>query len=245
MKKKHNYRLLVSSVAIVFLTAVLFIKFSLIMQSTYEATDEAREYILNPADGVTVEETEKTIVFTPENPDTAFIFYPGALVEPEAYAPLMEQLAENGIQTIVIKMPHYLALLDANGARGIQEQYPKISNWYIGGHSLGGAMASMYGAIHNAEYKGLVFLAAYATSDISNTDLNVMLVRGDQDHVLNMERYEESLVYLPKNYEEVVIDGGCHAFFGDYGPQDGDGTPTITVQEQTEETLEKLVDFME
>ena len=228
------------SIAKLIIILVLVVKTTLLFQTTYEATD-----IEHPADGITIKDKTKIIEFTPDNAKTGFIFYPGALVEPDAYAPLMEQLAEHGIKCIIVRMPHYLALLDANGARGIREKYPEIEHWYIGGHSLGGAMASMYGARHSDEYEGIVFLAAYATDDLTDMDIKTLLIRGDHDEVLNMQKYGECLENLPKGYEEYVIEGGCHAYFGDYGPQKGDGEPAITVEEQTRQTVEKIVDFME
>ena len=41
-----------------------------------------------------------------------------------------------------------------------------------------------------------------------------------------------SEVNLPAGFTEVILDGGCHAYFGMYGPQDGDGTPTISNEDQ-------------
>ncbi len=32
---------------------------------------------------------------------------------------------------------------------------------------------------------------------------------------------------LPAGSQLVTIDGSVHAFFGRYGPQQGDGTPTV------------------
>ena len=42
---------------------------------------------------------------------------------------------------------------------------------------------------------------------------------------------------LPAGFQELVISGGCHAWFGDYGVQDGDGEPTITRAEQIRQTV--------
>ncbi len=47
-----------------------------------------------------------------------------------------------------------------------------------------------------------------------------------------MEKYNLNMSNLPKDFTEIVINGGCHAYFGMYGAQDGDGTPTITNEEQ-------------
>ena len=40
--------------------------------------------------------------------------------------------------------------------------------------------------------------------------------------------------------EEMMIDGGCHAYFGMYGAQDGDGMPSIANEEQIYLTAEKI-----
>ena len=50
---------------------------------------------------------------------------------------------------------------------------------------------------------------------------------------------------LPVDFEEVVIDGGCHAYFGMYGVQKGDGTPGIGNEEQIEMTAEAVLEMVE
>jgi hypothetical protein len=245
MRKFFSWAKIRKIIIVILLWIVLLVKITLVFQTAYKATDRAKKYITNPAEGITVTDKTRYLEFTPENPKAGFIFYPGGLVEPDAYAPLMERLAEQGVKCIIVRMPHYMAFLDANGARGIKAKYPEIKKWYLGGHSLGGAMVSLYAARHSDEYEGVVFLASYTTDDMSSDDIDAILIRGDQDGVMNMEKYNECIKNLPEGYEEVVIPGGCHAYFGDYGPQRGDGQPTITVEEQTEITVEKLVDFME
>jgi hypothetical protein len=42
-----------------------------------------------------------------------------------------------------------------------------------------------------------------------------------------------------------VIDGASHASFGDYGPQAGDGTPTISDAEMDAALSALLVSFAE
>ena len=58
--------------------------------------------------------------------------------------------------------------------------------------------------------------------------------------MLNAEKYESNQKHLPANAIEVVIEGGCHAGFGTYGPQDGDGTPSISSKEQIDRTAEEI-----
>ncbi|MBR4039225.1 MAG: alpha/beta hydrolase [Clostridia bacterium] len=191
------------------------------------------------------EEPDGTIVFEAEGANKGFIFYPGGKVEYTAYIPLMQACAEEGILCALVEMPFNLAVLDVNAADGIQKEYPEIEEWYIGGHSLGGSMAAAYLADHAEDYEGLILLGAYSTADLSATDLAVLSVFGGEDKVMNREKYEMNRANLPSGFMETVIDGGCHAYFGMYGQQDGDGMPAITNEEQIRLTVESIVKVME
>ena len=138
-------------------------------------------------------------------------------------------------------MPFNLAVFDINAADGIQEQYSQIKNWYIGGHSLGGSMAASYLKKNADKYKGLILLGSYSTTNLSNTNLEVLSIYGSEDHVLNYKKYNSNKSNLPQDFTEIVIDGGCHAYFGMYGMQKGDGTPTISNQEQIHLTAMEIV----
>ena len=161
----------------------------------------------------------------------------------EAYAPLMEACARQGFFCVLLHMLGNLAVLDMDAAEGVPEQYPEIGAWYIGGHSLGGSMAASYLSSHTDEFEGLVLLAAYSTSDLSGSGLQVLSVYGSEDQVLNMDSYEKYRENLPADFTEVVIPGGCHAYFGCYGAQKGDGTPEITNEEQIRRTAEAIGDL--
>ena len=50
---------------------------------------------------------------------------------------------------------------------------------------------------------------------------------------------------FPTVFEEHIIEGGCHAGFGSYGSQDGNGVPTITGEEQIAETARLLTAFFD
>ena len=105
---------------------------------------------------------DDTIIFEPDGAKKGFIFYPGGKVEYTAYIPLMQACAEQGIMCVLLEMPFNLAVFDVNAADGIQEKYPEIEEWYIGGHSLGGSMAASYLADNAEEYEGLILLGSYA-----------------------------------------------------------------------------------
>ena len=156
----------------------------------------------------------------------------------------MEACAQRGILCVLVHMPGNLAVFDINAADGIREQYPDITNWYLAGHSLGGSMAASYLGSHAEEYDGLILLASYSTEDLNKSGLDVLSVYGSEDGVLKMDSYEKYRKNLPEDFTEIIIPGGCHAYFGCYGPQDGDGTPEISNEEQirlTADAIEEMV----
>jgi len=241
--KNHKRRWIILG-AILAAIVLVCAAFAVYVGSYYHA-DQTALQAMALSDGISVEKTDgDAIVFAPPEPKAGLIFYPGGKVEYTAYAPLMRACAERSILCVLLKMPCNLAVLDMNAADGIAEQFPEISSWYIGGHSLGGAMAASYAAGRSDELDGLILLAAYSTKDLSESDLAVLSVYGTEDQVLSREKYEECRGNLPTGAVEIVIDGGCHVGFGNYGPQDGDGTPTISGEEQIAQTAERIADFV-
>lgn len=188
--------------------------------------------------------SENMYAFIPENPEEAFVFYPGGKVEATAYAPLMRACAQNNILCVLVEMPFNLAVLDKDAAQGIQDMFPEAEEWYIGGHSLGGAMAASYAADSMEDYSGLILLASYSPADISSSGLEVLSIYGSEDGVLNMGKYEESIANLPDDYTEFIIDGGNHAGFAMYGEQKGDGESTLSVEEQISISATAISNFV-
>ena len=210
----------------------------------YHADETALEAMAYQTGSVQAEQDGDVLWFVPENPVAGLIFYPGGKVEYTAYAPLLRACAENGILCALVRMPGNLAVLDANAADGLQQEHPEVTTWYIAGHSLGGAMASNYAAAHSEDFDGLILLAAYSTKNLAQTTLRVLSVYGSEDGVMNQGSYEKNWSNLPADTTEVVLDGGCHAQFGSYGAQDGDGVPTISGEEQIRQTTEAIVAFV-
>ena len=115
--------------------------------ASYPAGEKALA-ALQSSSGVTVTAEDNMTVFMPEEVAQGLIFYPGGFVEHTAYAPLLRSLAEEGWLCVLTEMPFDLAVLNMNAADGIRERFPEVERWYIGGHSLGGAMAASYAADH-------------------------------------------------------------------------------------------------
>ena len=184
------------------------------------------------SDAVTVEKTGYGWFFDGPSEESALIFYPGAKVEETAYAPLLHRLAEDGMDVCLVKMPFHLAIFHPNAADRVMEQY-EYAHWYIGGHSLGGAMAANYAAAHSLD--GVILLASYPTKAV---DEPMLILYGANDGVLNQNRVEAADSF--GTVKEIVIEGGNHAYFSDYGPQRGDGAAAIAPEEQQQTAADAI-----
>lgn len=242
--QKGNKKRLAIVISIVSFLLAVFVAGAIYLSDYYHADTEAIESFTSE---YTIEkkQTKDGIVYAPDEATKGLVFYPGGKVEYMAYIPLMEVLASEGIVCVLVEMPFNLAVLDMNAADGIQEQYPQVEQWYIGGHSLGGAMAATYLADHVNSYEGLILLGAYSTEDLSKEKVRVLSIYGSEDKVMNHKKYRDSKDNLPEDFCEIIIEGGCHAYFGMYGKQAGDGTPQITNGEQIYQTADNIIEFME
>ena len=187
-----------------------------------------------------------------EDAEQALIFYPGGLVSPVAYLPLLAEITDTaGISTILIPMPLNLAVLAPNRAVRFLSDPPEVvegvDNWYIGGHSLGGAMAAGLVGEYPGRFAGLVLFASYPakSNNLSGLEMPVISISAEFDTVASSDEIAASKQRLPEHTRFKVISGGNHAGFGDYGPQSGDGKSTISKQQQWERTAELLAQWLQ
>ncbi len=194
----------------------------------FPASAQARDALHNGA-GVTITTTNDDIVFMPkQHPIEGIIFYPGARVDPDAYARYMHTFAEHGYAAFIVKMPLNIALLGENLASNVIAANPSIKLWVIGGHSLGGVSACSF-ALHNSIIKGILLYASYPAVDLSKqTRLHITSISGTNDGLATPAKIDAAKPLLPPTTVYVTVQGGVHAFFGDYGVQDGDGQPTTS-----------------
>ena len=110
------------------------------------------------------------------------------------------------------------------------------------------------------EIRGLAMLGASPMAwgrgtDLSNRrDLEVLNVMASEDEICSPKpgavlKYggglvEEQFKMLPKSTRRVVIKGGNHAGFGDYGIQAYDGERTISLEDQQSQVAKHLVSFL-
>ena len=134
-KKKIIIRILIILAAVLLTLAGTFLIYVL---QYYKADATAEDIYSTYSESIEV--GKDYTVFYPEpdkNKNKGLIFYPGGKVEETAYAPILNRLSGEGITCVLIKMPFHLAVFDVNAADGIMEQFPEITSWYMGGHSLG------------------------------------------------------------------------------------------------------------
>ncbi len=160
-------------------------------------------------------------------PTTGLVFTPGARVDPRAYATLLRPLAAAGYLVIVLKEPFNFALPGTDHAATAMEIHPKVRYWAVGGHSLGGVAAASFADRH-PEVIGLLLWASYPAGRLDRQSLKVTSISGTADRLATPAEIAESRTDLPKSTQFVVVKGGVHSYFGDYGDQPGDGVPTIS-----------------
>lgn len=199
---------------------------------------------------VTVSEYPTQIVMAPTGAGTGtgVFFQPGARVDARAYAGILRPLAEAGHTVVIAKQPLGIAFLAIGAFGPVADAHPEVSRWIVGGHSLGGTVASMQAESQGDRpppITGLVLYASYPASDMSDSlRIDVLSISGSQDGLSTPDKIAASAADLPDSTIFVVVEGGVHAYFGDYGPQPGDGAPTISQDQAREEISAVTLEFV-
>ena len=242
-KRTWKFKLYIGLAILLLMSAVGFFLFA---SSYYTAQAYAKENIHSDSD-VTVE-NDKELVFEPTSnkKNIGFIFYQGAKVEAEAYAPLAKEIAKQGYTVIIPHLPLKMAIFSPDRADKVIRNHPEIDTWIIGGHSLGGVTASDYASRHE-KISALVLLASYPGShtDLSETSVDILSISASRDEVADAKSIQAAKSSMPENAKFIEIEGGNHAGFGDYGKQKGDGKATISNEEQMMQTSAAIVELIE
>ena len=194
----------------------------------------------------TTTEDATTITLAPEGKARAgLVFYPGARVDARAYQDILGPLANAGYLVVILKVPLGIPLLDISQARGTMDEHPEITSWAVGGHSLGGVSASSF-AKSNRDVSGLLLFASYPAESMADAvDLAVLSISGSNDGLTTPDKISASKALLPPATGFATVEGGVHAFFGDYGEQPGDGEPGISRQEAQQQIAAESSRFMD
>jgi hypothetical protein len=218
----NGERLFVWAFVVVFLAVVAFL---LYFGMPFHGSEASVQSVYDD-DRITVERTDGGgYVMRPADANTqrGLVFYPGARVHPDAYLASLAPLVRDANTTVVVpKMALNLAVLDQGAAGHVIDRHEEIQRWYVGGHSLGGAMACRYARDNSERVSGLVLFGAYCDKSIAQTNLRVLSVRGDADTVLDEGAYERNRENLPSTTTHSVLAGVNHTQFGSYTGQRGD-----------------------
>lgn len=211
---------------------LLIAAFGIYVNDFYQADSIANGYLENDSTLL----IEDNLIILPGESDRALIFYPGAKVEASAYLPILEKIrTETKMSIYLVKMPFNLAIFNMNAADSIIESNDFINPWIIGGHSLGGAMASQYASNNTETIDALILMGAYIYGDYP-VEKTLTIYGSLNTSVGDKLDYDTNVV---------VIEGGNHAQFGNYGEQTGDVSATISRDNQQALTVEAISYFFE
>ena len=242
-KKNRGRKIAIVIIGMILVIAVIGVAALAVYTSDYYRSEVDMEDYAS-ASNYTIEEFSEGIFVDGSGTEDAVIFYPGAKVEYTAYLPLCIRLAEQGVDCFLVEMPFHLAILGMNKADKIMDDY-SYENWYLAGHSLGGAMAANYVSDNVDDFAGLIMLAAYPTKPLVSDDLKVISIYGNKDGVLDKEKLDAGVQFVPEHYTEIGLGGANHAGFGNYGPQEGDGEATMEREKQQEMTVNYIMKMIQ
>lgn len=192
---------------------------------------------------ITISDQPEGIVMAPSSNPThdGLVFYPGAKVDPWAYASKLSGLVDNGITVVIVKPWLNLALFDLRPVKRFTALAPDVEHWAVGGHSLGGVKACLVAA----DLGKLVLFGSYCSTDISTSGMPVLSLAGSEDGLSTPQKIASNRHLLPQDADLIEISGASHSSFGDYGHQPGDGTPTISDQDMIAQITDAAVPFLE
>ncbi|MCD7807247.1 MAG: alpha/beta hydrolase [Lachnospiraceae bacterium] len=176
--------------------------------------------------------------------NVGFIIFSGAKTDEKAYAYMAKLLHDKGYNVIIPKQRFYLSLFGTKHGKEMMTSHPEIKKWILIGHSLGGMPVSRIAAMRPENLAGLVFLATYASVDLSDLDIGTIRITADHDGIMNNDFMMKYDCNLPHGASNIVLQGANHQGFAAYHSTSGrDGKATISWQEQNEQTVQLILDY--
>lgn len=128
MRRKYTLKKILKTI---WITAGVLFTFWMFYSYESHGVDES---LFQSNNLVKVENTDDYFLFTPEKEfKNVVVFYPGAMVETEAYVPLCRKIADNGIQVYLIKMPWRLATKGYNRPKELHLFDDAAKNYILAG----------------------------------------------------------------------------------------------------------------
>jgi predicted alpha/beta-hydrolase family hydrolase len=238
-------------VAVAIAATMVFVIWSAV---AFRASGEAHA-ALQTDTAVRVETFDGGRRFVPVSPATArpaLLFFPGAMVDPAAYAPLAHAIALEGYAVTLLHLPRRGALGGADNpdllarARAIMNDARGAARWIVAGHSRGAVVASQLASERPPHFSGLVLIGTTHPRDVDLSGLRepVTKIVGTRDGIARADGVEANRHLLPSTTRWVRIEGGNHSQFGWYGFQPGDRRATISSEQQRTITVNAVLEAL-
>jgi pimeloyl-ACP methyl ester carboxylesterase len=208
---------------------IIFVGWSLI---AYRASAEARAAANTDVAVAIVRENgiwRFTPTYSPSEPAVGLLFFPGALVDPVAYAPLARAVAAAGYPAVVVELPRRGAfggakdpdLLIQAAGQMLTPRGPR--RWVIAGHSRGAVVATELAGSQTEGIAGLVLIGTTHPRDVDLSALAAPVTKivGTRDGIAPLKKAVANRHLLPPATQWVQIECGNHSQFGLYGFQRG------------------------
>jgi pimeloyl-ACP methyl ester carboxylesterase len=184
------------------------------------------------------------VVFRPKErtPETGVILYPGANCDVRGYASVLRPLAEHGYLVVDVRMPFDLAIFARNRALTVKKAFPEISRWVLIGHSIGGAMASVFVHDYPDAVSELIVWDSYPPgfASLAETPVPVWHIHRATTDGRPPASFSERRNLYPAGSTWVPIPGGIHMYFGSFigGSYKEQWTPSISRAAQHAKVIE-------
>ena len=187
-------------------------------------------------------------------PTVGFIFYPGAYVDPRAYAPCAAEIAAAGYLVVIVTMPGDFPEFGYERADQVLDDFASIATWAIGGHSMGGKMGCKYLLERGcpASIPAVILWASRPSHyyDLHATDIDALSVYGTNDGIASPAIIADSHNHLPADTTWVEIEGGNHTQFGSYDTsprpvQRNDHAADISRSDQQQVAISATISFLD
>lgn len=205
---------------------------------------------------VQVSRTDGVWTFAPRRTaasDRVLVFFPGALVDPRAYAPLAQHVARKGFRALIIELPRRGAFggAESPGLRlRIQRTFAGLddsASVILAGHSRGAVVASTVAAERRHAIDGLVLIGSSHPRDVDLSRLAIPVTKivGTRDGLASPDEVRQNAHLLPAHTRWIWIEGGNHSQFGWYGFQPMDQRARIPAAQQRNIMAQGVLDLLQ
>lgn len=175
------------------------------------------------------------------------LFYPGGMVQPKAYVPLASQLATEGYDVHIIKMPFRMANQGHELILELFDLNDPNRTYYLGGHSQGAKMAAQFTYEYPTLIDALFLLGTSHPRDIDMSQMNIPTIKiyAEHDGLASVPEVMENKDKMPSGSNLTEITGANHSQFGYFGSMIMDESADISREQQHEETVKIVAEFLE